>query len=77
MVQHLWNFLNTYKAEIVFIFSMVDDTTPPPYLGQTEAGLHADFVETLFLLQDVSQSQSGGRSRELFQRRDGLLLSKR
>ncbi len=47
------------------------------YLGQTEAGLHADFVETLLLFQDVCQSQSGGRSWELFQSWDGLLLAER
>lgn len=46
-------------------------------LGQTEAGLHADFVETLFLLQDVCQGQSGGRSWELLQCWDGLLLTQR
>lgn len=37
------------------------------YLRQAEAGLHADFVETLILLQDVCQGQSGGGSGELFQ----------
>lgn len=49
---------------------------PHTYLWQAETGLHADFVETLILFQDVCQSQSGGRSRELFQSWDGLLLEK-
>lgn len=46
------------------------------YLWQAETGLHADFVETLILFQDVCQSQSGGRSGEFFQSWDGLLLKK-
>lgn len=37
------------------------------YLCQTEAGLHADLIEALLLLQDVRQSQSGGGSWKLFQ----------
>lgn len=45
------------------------------YLGQTKAGLHADFVETLILLQDVGQSQSRGGSWELLQRSNGLHLN--
>ena len=44
------------------------------YLGQTKAGLHADFVETLVLLQNVRQGQSGGGSWELLQGKDGLNL---
>lgn len=49
-----------YAAVLLNFYSETD-------LSQTEAGLHADFVETLFLLQDVSQSQSGGRSRKFLE----------
>lgn len=36
------------------------------YLCQTEAGLHANLIEALLLLQDVRQGQSGGGSWKLF-----------